>query len=526
MRMAFGPVRDTRRAMRWRWICVLALLAATGCGASSAELKALADENARLRAELAKKPAAPDEPASERPLGDEVPLEGAPRGKGRSIDRDAWQHDPIGAMFVAWSETAKLGWADMRVAKVDSCGERHVGVQLEVKNRGSELMYLHRLERELRLVVGEEQRSHSWAFEDGCRRDDDKLEPGGVGRVWVTFVGSPKEAELARLTIDEPHGLARHHLTFGLRAGVAADVKARPAPEPRPAPPAKRIGEPVESRYYRVTALQKMVCAGPDDDGQVKMAVEVLVENFSNLPLRPTRVGDFRDPEGRVYSQAYLAFGGPCAQLMKETPIAPGEKLRGFISMVAVPADAKGLELHYHLRGADYRGTEVAMPIGDVPDPPPAPKPPPVPAAELAPATWVPPTSRSVAAPGLTVTVTDLKPCVKEKKDGKLWLGVEVLVHNQGNTQVTLASSPRVSDAKAYHYDRHWTPTQSSCTPNLPGELAPGQKARGWIGAFEVPVDATDLKLVLDTYRSQPQRRGWPRAQKAILTLPVGALKD
>lgn len=502
---------------------MVGLLATTGCGASSAELKALADENARLRAELAKKQAKPDvvSPA-ERARDDVAP----PRGQGRSIEREAWKDDPIGAMFVAWGKTAKLGWADMRVAAVESCGERHVGVQLEVKNHGTELLYLHRLERELRLDVGDEQRAYSMSFGEGCRADDDELEPGAVGRLWVTFLGTPDEAERARLTVDEPHGLARHRLTFGLREGVTADAPARPAPEPRPAPPTTRIGEPVESRYYRVTALQKVACSGPDADGRTKMAVEVLVENFSNLPLTPTRSGDFRDPEGRVYSQGYLPFGGPCAQLMKEVPIAPGEKLRGFISMVAVPAEAKELELRYHLRGADYRGIEVALPIGDVPEPLPAPKPPPVPPAELAPATWLPPTSRSAGGPGLTVTVTNLKPCVREKKDGKLWLGVEVLVHNQGNTQVTLASAPRVSDAKAYHYERRWTPTQSGCLPDLPGELAPGQKARGWIGAFEVPVDATDLKLVLDTYRSQPQPRRWPRAQKAIVTLPVGSLKD
>lgn len=429
-------------------------------------------------------------------------------------------------MFVPWGRTAKLGWADMRVVAVESCGDRHVGLQLEVKNRDRDVFYLHQLEDELRLVVGDETRAHSMTFGDGCRDDDRKLEPGAAGRVWVTFLGAPEEAERATLTMDEPHGLARHRITFGLRDGVEPEGEG-PAPmAPRPPAPAPRLGEPAETRYYRVTALQKIVCSGPDEDGQVKMAVEVLVENFSNLPLTPTRSANFHDPEGRVFSRAYLPLGGPCGQLMTETSIAPGEKLRGFISMVTVPAKAEQLEMRYHLRGTSFRGVEVAIDVGDVPDPPPAPEPPPVPVADLAPTTWVPPASRTVGGPGLTVTVTNLAPCVKEKKDGKLWLGVEVLVHNQGKTQVTLASSPRVADAKAYHYDRGWPPTQSDCTPRLPGELAPGQKARGFIGAFQVPVDATDLKLVLDTYRSQPRQRTWPRAQKAILTIPVGALKD
>jgi len=512
--------------MRWRTILTLLLLAATGCGASSAELRALAAENARLRAELSKKQpdTEPEEAGGEAPS--EPPPLGAPRGAGRAIDRDAWKDDPIGAMFVPWGQTAELGWADMRVVAVEPCGERHVGVQLEVKNHGDDLFYLHPLERKLRLLVEDEPRAQSMVFGAGCRADDDALEPGGVGRLWVTFLGSPAEAERARLTMDEPHGLARHRLTFGLREGVTSDVDAPALPAPRPAPPAKRVGEPAETRHYRVTALQKIACSGPDEDGDVKMAVEVLVENFSNLPLTPTRHANFHDDEGRVFSRAYIPSGGPCEQLLAETPIGPGEKSRGFISMVTVPGEAKQLEMRYRLRGASYRRVEVAIDVGEVPDPPPAPKPPPVPVADLAPATWVPPASRTISGHGVAVTVTNLEPCLKKKQDGKLWLGVEVLVHNQGKTRVTLASSPRVADAKAYHYDRQWTPTQTSCAPNLPHELAPGQKARGWISAFHLPVDATDLKLVLDIHRSPAKPKKWVLPQKVTLTLPLGALED
>jgi len=493
---------------------------------SSAELKALVDENARLRAELNKKTAGADADQEAGEAAETRPSPGAPRGRGRSTEQDAWKDDPIGAMFVPWRETAKLGWADMRVVGVESCSDREVGLQLEVKNHGSDVLYLHRIEQSFRLLVGDEQRAHSLSFGSGCRGDDDKLEPGGVGRLWVTFLGSPAEAERAQLTMDEPHGLARHRLTFGLREGVESTGDVPPATAPRPAPPAERLGEPAETRYYRVTALQKTVCSGPDEDGHVKMAVEMLVENFSNLPLTPTRNARFHDGDGRVFSRAYLPIDGPCEQLMTETPIAPGDKLRGFISMVSVPAEAKQLEMRYRLRGTAYGGVEVAIDVGNVPDPPPAPKPPPVPVADLAPTHWLPPASRTVGSHGLTVTVTNLKPCVKEKTDGKLWLGVEVLVHNQGSTRVRLASMPRVADAKAYHYDHDWTPTKSDCSPNLPNEITPGQKARGWIGAFHIPDDATDLKLVLDTYRRQQPSRGWPRATKAMLTIPVGALKD
>ncbi|MEM6785876.1 MAG: DUF4352 domain-containing protein [Myxococcota bacterium] len=509
----------------------LFLLLATGCAATSAELNALTDENARLRAELAEQQRKPraSSLSAEPDAPDPPPAPGAPRGDGRRIDREAWKKDPIGSMFVPWEETAELGWSDLRIAQVKACGKRHVGLQLEVMNRTADLLYLHKLEGPLRLIVGKEERAPSMTFDGSCPSGDAKLEPGASGQRWVTFLGSPAEAERAQLTLDEPQGLARHRITFGLRKGVTPPAASTLAAPPRPPARKDRIGTPAETRYYRVTALSKHTCAGPDADGNVQMAVEVLVENFSNVPMRPTRSATFRDADGRAFSRGFIPFGGPCAQLIDESAIGPGERARGFVSMVVVPAGAKRLEMRYSLRGIGLASAQVSIDVGDVPAPPTPPKPAPVPAADLAPTTWVPPTTRSATGPGLSVTVTGLKPCVPEKKDGKLFLGVELLVQNRGATVVTLAGAPRVTDAEAYHYPRDWREQWKRCTPSLPKEISPGQKARGWVSAFEVPVAAKELKLLLDTFRApapgSPRRGRWePRGHEIIL--PIGTLRD
>jgi hypothetical protein len=482
-----------------------------GC-ASSARLEALRAENARLRSQLAERREPQVRAKTDR--------------SDRSVAAVDWQSFPIGDTWIPWTKSATLGWARMRVRSVRQCEGGSVGVELEIQNDSAKQLHGSDLERAATLVVGGKRQPSALSFDPNCEnRGAGEIPPGAADKVWLTFKGEAERAELLQLSLDEPEGLAHHELAFGLRDGIRAPARRDKGrvQASRPAPERQRIGEPVETPYFRVTLVGKKLCQpSVDADGKLSVGIELLFENFSNVDFEVGESGKLKDTKGYEYSNDRPAYLGACEPRLSHARVEPGQRVRGWLFPFVVPVDAANLTLSYWVSRTTFMSgmTSVALPIGSLPK------------AEkgvtpvAAPDHWTQPASTSLAGTGYAIRVTNLKACSAKVENGKMWLGVELRLDNRKATDLVLPSSFSLKDDKGYSYpyEAYNFGDATPCQPSLGYEpVKPGDKARGWIAAFRVPVGVG--RLVLQTsIRWEPARGSRDPLDEQDVTLPIGEL--
>lgn len=463
---------------------VLAALVAlvAGCG-SRGELEALSAENARLKAQLAAR-----EAPQERTTPDEAAREARPK--------EDWSKLPLGDLFVPWEESVDLGWARLRVREVKPCEDGKVGVRLEIANLDDRPLDAFRLRQAASLVAPHDAIPAGGGYLGPCARDTrGSIQPKSTGSLWLAFDVALDEAKLLALDVDAPSGLARYRLRFALKDGVAPPDDLEPEDRARPAPPKGGIAEPAETAFFRVTPMRVVRCGAPKD-GTVLLGVELFVESFTNVPLRLRSAGRLRDDKGFEHDKAFIPWDGPCIPALPHS-LDPGGTVRGFLSAVKVPTDAKGLELVYHLGGFGLSvSPAIQLALGDVPE---APAPP---AEDAAPTQWAAPQTPSVSHANYRITVTKMAPCGPLVENGKMWVGVEILAENRSSQPIAISSVAQLVDGQSYHHraERYRWDDASPCGPDLPTSLEPGTQARGWLHAFRVPVDVGPVSLAVRVY--------------------------
>jgi hypothetical protein len=494
--------RDCANLVRFApWLALLFSFA--GC-ASTSQLDALAEENARLRADQAK--------GTRAEVSDAVPDD-----ERQAAVAEEWSRVPLGDFFVPWEESLDLGWAKLRIREVKPCAEGRLGVLLEVANRGDIRLDAFRLDQAATLLVGGEAKPGTQRYDPLC--DDHAIGMGidgqTTGALWLKFEAAMGDAELLALDLEEPHGLAKYRLRFALKKAVAAPDDLKPTRlGPRAKPPATRIGDPVETAFFRITAVSKAICGPPDDNGYVPLGIELFVESFTNVPLLLPSAGTLRDDAGFEHSEEFNYSKSPCIPRLPRE-IEPGESGRGFLSGVKAPSGAKKLTLRYHIgaMGAWGRSERIDLEIGDLPEPS-------TPKAVPSPQ-WEAPKAPTLSHRDYRITVTSMARCVAQVENGKMWLGVEVLVENRSRGAILLHGTGTLEDDQAYHHSnqRYGWDDKSPCGPELPSSIEPGSKARGWIHAFRVPVDIGPATLSFPIFfAAEPQREDKAR-------LAVGRLR-
>jgi hypothetical protein len=468
----------------WLRVCVLVVVA--GCASGPRGHDALLAENARLKRALAEKArverarlATEDAEAAREP------------GQGRRAPhRDEWASYRFGDVTVAWGGAAKLGWVSARVRSVEACDDNNVGVELEIQNHGSErLRFSKYSDVHLRDDDGAEKKT-GYQFGDKCGSDiADIIEPGASERGWLIYQGTPSDARQLEMQLSEPSGLAKSTLTFALAADVKLPAKEASKPPKRGPAPAERVGEPVETAFYRVTVTGLRLC-GPSrtPEGKTIVGVEITAESFTNVTLTFGEHGVIKDGRGYEYKNNETTWDENCEPRISSTGLAPGEKVRGWLFPFNVAPDASALVLHYDVRGEGFFGapSNVAIELGALPA---------APAAAAAP-TWKAPAQKTVTGADYQLTVTDVRVCYDD--GNQRYVGVEVLIKNRSQLTLHAGGHADIADAEGYRYpgENVELGAQSPCKPTISYEdVKPGDKLRGWLYFFRVPPKAKGIEL-------------------------------
>jgi hypothetical protein len=143
-----------------------------------------------------------------------------------------------------------------------------------------------------------------------------------------------------------------------------------------------------------------------------------------------------------------------------------------------------------------------------------------------APNHWTKPSIPEASGPRYSVTVTSVTVCAPTVQEGKMWLGVELLIENRGATQMTVARNVSAHDDQGYRYrlENYDFGDASPCQPRIDYEkIKPGDKLRGWVSAFRVPVNVG--KLVIDSSFAWETPRGSRATEvEEDWRLPIGQL--
>ncbi|MCA9619918.1 MAG: hypothetical protein KC731_12925 [Myxococcales bacterium] len=494
----------------WSRVAWVLLLSLVGCSAPSRS--------------PAESPSAP--PAKATADQNEEPV-AASRQEAVAPVAEDWRRYPVGDMFVAWGKTSELGWLDLRARRVVDCGDGLVGVELEARNQGDKAFEGRLLRGHAFLTIGgKEIQAERWAG-DPCREQDlfRSLRSAESGTVWLVAEGKAADTTLLSVAVKEPRGLAEHRLIFGLRDGVKSPLSAESSRPVRPPPPKERLGEPVETAYYRVTVIRALPCGASEEARTVDVGIELLIENFSNVPFNVSSAFSLKAADGASFNRSFLHLAGPCA-----TPkigigtLEPGERSRGWLSAVRVSADARDLTLEYRVGGYIGGGDHVQIPIGSVPKlPEPLPE-------ERAPTQWHAPKVAKAQVPEAVVTVTNVQPCFSNVQNGKIWLAVEILIENRSPHPIVTSGVFRLNDADAYRYDDAYVNLDdaSPCQPRIDATtIKRGGKLRGWTRPFRVPVTAKGLTVDLNLQVEEPPPRGqrFHVPREVSLTVPAGELQ-
>jgi hypothetical protein len=399
-----------------------------------------------------------------------------------------------GDAYVEFGERIDLGFAKLRLRAVEPCGDRTTTAVLEVDHPPK--MLDRQWPAELLDEAGVRLASaKSTSF--GCAGDSDR----DAQRMY--FDASLGASWLA-LDIEEPHGLAHYRVHFALRRGLSSRAPARRA-SPRPAPPSARIGDPVETPYYRVTPLRVLYC-GYTMYAMDLWSVEIAVENFSNVPIAFPATAKLVDEQGRKYDQRY-GERAPCVPVLENADVAPGGSARGFVQPIQVPRGIKSVDLVYapSSRSMWSPPDEHTIHLGALP-------------TDALAGHWDPPSTRDVSAPGFRVTVTSLRRCTLGES-GKDYVGVEILVENDSAKDEFLGNpAATLEDGSHYRYEHALNGALTECTPSVenPFRLRPGQKVRGWLYLFNVAASSGPWTLHYSLRQSG--------AGEIPVDLPVGKL--
>ncbi len=487
---------------------------ATAC-ASQARLDALRVQNAELQRQLAALKRAPT-PALDASTAKAV-------GDPRSTAATDWSKFPVGGMWIAWGGAAELGWADLRVRAVRACDPDTVGVQLEIRNDTDDPIYLHGLEEAATVTTDDEPLARAMSFAKACRNPERVISPGSAGKLWLTFTGDVARVQHLELDLGHTQGLSKHHLVFGLKKGLGAPELAKTgrAISERPAAPTPRIGEPVETPHYRLTVVGKKLCMPNLIHGAASFGVEVVFENFTNVALSVGEGGKLRDDEGREHGNTSVAYVGSCEPRLERRTVEPGDKVRGWLFPFMMPPTDAELTLVYGVGPAMGTGlhgyTTSSVAIGAFPKPDPQ---------QAAPKTWSQPKAKKTSGTGYAVTVTNVQPCTDVVENGKMWIGVELLVENRGSAPLTLPFRATLQDQADYAYKTENVAFDdtSPCTPTFGYDtIQPGTQRRGWIRGFRVPTSAGSLRLEQTLSWEQRPRYSGPLVEETFI-LTIGQL--
>jgi hypothetical protein len=85
-------------------------------------------------------------------------------------------------------------------------------------------------------------------------------------------------------------------------------------------------------------------------------------------------------------------------------------------------------------------------------------------------------------------------------EDGNKFVGVELMLANQGDTSANLSTLAQMSlkDGQDHRYTIDLLASTAMDGASPEGELVPGERLRGWVG-FQVPSDASGLTFVFDS---------------------------
>ena len=288
---------------------------------------------------------------------------------------------PSEAVHYGLAEEADAGFLRVRV-ETKPCGEGLMGVQVRLANTGPKTFETYRAEVSARRPTGDLVAPTRAPYDSPCRDAirPQKLAPGEATTSWYVYPTRGPTTDL-RVAIDltEPDGLAIYKTVFHLDEDrIPRDVAA----VDRPAAPRPQLAF-IESPYYRLTVVAQRACR---DAEHTSVSYEVVLESFTNVPLR-LGLSELVDAQGRSYDgastfradrcvSAGVAQGGPVGD------VPPGEKRRGWLYPIVLPADATGLSLHGSVAGEGLGGSDFAVDLGVLPepvevfpklDPPPAP---------------------------------------------------------------------------------------------------------------------------------------------------------
>jgi hypothetical protein len=422
---------------------------------------------------------------------------------------------PVGDVFVPHGKNVDLGWLELRVREVKQCRPDAVGVAVEVTNRTAERLELGGYDPKLFDAAGAKA---GIAFDFGsCGAYEPDVAAGGTTVMTFVFAGTKTKADLLELEMIEPTGLARYRVLLALTAATRRPKIVEP-PRLPPAVPIDAKAGPLETNFYRFAVTDVKICKGPDEPGGAILAgVEIVLENRSNVPFRIGDGGQLRDGRGYTYDGVFRTDRGACGDPIASQELRPGDRARGFLRPFLLPPDAGALTLEYRVAGTWNEAHAMRLAIGPLPAAPPAP-----PAPPSLPTAWTRPKQTSVETNGIQVTVTDVKPCSERTSDGRMHLGVELLVENRSDKPIVLPWAGEVEDADHYHYRLSSIyDSTGPCNPILTSQkpLAPGEKQRGWLNAFDVPVGASAWKL---HYSLEAVTGEWtPTVHTAVLELGV-----
>lgn len=276
---------------------------------------------------------------------------------------------PTETVHYGLAEEADAGFVRVRL-RTQPCGEGLMGVEVRLANTGPKVFETYRAEVSARRPSGDIVTPTRAPYDSPCRHvHTSQLAPGEATTSWYVYPTTDPKPDL-RVAIDltEPDGLAIYKTVFHLDEDqVARDADA--AAGERPAPPSPHLAL-VESPYYRVTVVDQRACR---DEGHTTVSYEVVLESFTNVPLR-LGLSELIDSQGRSYDGASsfradrcrsseVALGGPVGD------VPPGEKRRGWLYSIVVPADVTSVRLRGSVFGGGLGGSEFTLALGPVPAP-------------------------------------------------------------------------------------------------------------------------------------------------------------
>ncbi|MBI5537005.1 MAG: hypothetical protein HY898_30065 [Deltaproteobacteria bacterium] len=347
----------------------------SGC-ASSGSNEALIRENERLRGEVARLSAAIQR-AQAAPAASSSAAQPAPTG---SIEFASLGPPPNLVM----GQVSERPWYRVVVVGTKVCSTREragetksvlFGVEVVIDNLGGKSM---RIEPELEEASGQRHRPpFSYHGEDKCGpelplRD---IPAASRQRGWIMYdlTSIPMRPRL-RVPMNEPRGFAEEELIVDLDPAHGSKTAAQLPAAPTAQPAQAQTGSTRKTPYYSVSVTDVRRCTlkwvsrrppPPTEANTLLVGVEILVESTATKTFSVHGDATLRDSRGYDYTpeDRYGLETAECMPLLRQNEVPPQGKVRGFVHLFRIKADAKGLKLTVRLG----REEEVTLDAGDAP---------------------------------------------------------------------------------------------------------------------------------------------------------------